>query len=366
MVSTLGRRLELGRRIARLGRWLGPWSDEGGQPDATREEIPIDASMRGWVYRPARRKAQGAVLLVPGLHYLGPADPRLDRFCRILANAGNVVLCPFMPDFSRLRVGPNLGPDANRAFDALLALPDRPRDVAPGILSISFGSRPAVEVAATRPEVGNLVLFGGFADFRDAIRFCIAGAPDPGRAHDPLNRPVVYLNLLEHLDPGPTDRESFIEACFEYVRQTWGKPEMKPREAYEPVARALADGLPDAELFLKATGVAEGGVELGLDALARGADHFEYLDPRPWLSRVQVPVTVIHGREDDVIPFEHAARLASMAPKARHLVTGIYAHTGRATLAELIPQAAREGSAMAQILLQMGRTGFIPTTSGSH
>lgn len=360
------RRLELGRRTLRLGRWLGPWADEGAQPDATREEVPVEGAMRAWVYRPAHRKARGAVLVVPGLHYLGPADPRLDRFCRILAHAGNVVLCPFLPDFSRLRVGPDLGPDASRAFDALLALPDRPRDVAPGVLSISFGSRPAVEVAATRPEVGNLVLFGGFADFRDAIRFCIAGAPDPGRAHDPLNRPVVYLNLIEHLDPQPRDRASFVRACFDFVRQTWGKPEMKPREAHEPVARALAEGLADAELFLRATGVAEGGVELGLAALERGAPHFEYLDPAPWLSRVQVPVTVIHGREDDVIPFEHAARLASMTPRARHLVTGVYAHSGRASLSELVPEATREGVAMVQILLQMGRTGFIPTTYGSH
>jgi len=361
----LPRALELGRRIGRLGRWLGPWSDETGAPTTTREAIAFDG-MRAWVYRPAGRRPLGAVLVVPGLHYLGPADPRLDRFCRILAHAGNLVLCPFLPDFSRLRVGPDLGPDTSKALDALLALPDRPRAVAPGVLSISFGSRPAVEVAATRPEVGKLVLFGGFADFRDAIRFCIAGAPDPGRPHDPLNRPVVFLNLLEHLDPAPRDAETFVEACFEYVRRTWGKPEMKPKEAFAPVAEALAEGLTDAELFLKATGVADGGVELGLEALARGAEHFEYLDPRPWLSRVRVPVTVIHGREDDVIPFEHAERLASMAPRSRHLVTGIYAHTGRATLAELIPEAAREGSAMAQILVQMARTGFIPTTSGSH
>jgi pimeloyl-ACP methyl ester carboxylesterase len=112
--------------------------------------------------------------------------------------------------------------------------------------------------------------------------------------------------------------------------------------------------------------VAEGGVELGLAALERAGHHFEYLDPEPWLSRVRVPVTVIHGREDDVIPFEHAERLASMAPRSRHLVTGMYAHTGRATLAELIPEATREGSAMVQILLQMGRIGFNPATSGSH
>jgi pimeloyl-ACP methyl ester carboxylesterase len=234
------------------------------------------------------------------------------------------------------------------------------------VLSISFGSRPALEVAATRPEVGNLVLFGGFADFMEAIRFCIAGAPEPGRAHDPLNRPVVYLNLLDHLDPAPTERETFEEACFEYVRQTWGKPEMKARQAYEPLARRLAEGLADAALFLQATGVEEGGVAIGLDALARGGPNFDYLDPRPWAERIRIPMAVLHGRDDDVIPFEHAAQLASMAPRARHFVTGAYAHTGHASVRELVPRAFSEGATMVAMLDALARTGFMPVTSGSH
>ena len=335
-------------------------------PPAGRREIEVDPRMRAWVYTPSGRAPEGAVLVVPGLHYLGPADPRLDRFCRVLAYAGNVVLTPFLPDFTRLRVGPGLGPDAGRALDALLALPERPREVAPGVLSISFGSRPAVEVAATRSEVGNLVLFGGFADFRDAIRFCIAGSDEPGRAHDPLNRPAVYLNLLDHLDPAPRDREAFAEACFEFVRRTWGKPEMKPLEAHGPVARSLAEELRDDELFLQATGVRPGGVAIGLAALARSGSDFDFLDPRPWAERIEVPVTVIHGREDDVIPFEHAKRLAEMIPGARHLVTGLYAHTGHASLRELVPQAVSEGAAMVAILADLARTGLLPTTSRSY
>ncbi|MAQ16748.1 MAG: hypothetical protein CMN30_18390 [Sandaracinus sp.] len=358
----LFRSAELALRAARLGRWLGPWADETASPPSRRREIEVTPAMKAWVYEPVGRRPRGALLVVPGLHYLGPADVRLDRFCRIMAFAGNLVLCPFLPDFSRMRVGPNLGPDASRALDALLALPERPTDVKPGVLSISFGSRPAVEVAATRPEVGRLILFGGFADYRDAIRFCIAGAPDPGRAHDPLNRPAVYLNLLEHLDPGPRDPDSFAEACFEFIRRTWGRPEMKVRAAHEQVARELAEGLADADLFLQATGIGEGGVELGLAALEAGAPAFEYLDPRPWAGRIQVPVTVIHGREDDVIPFEHAERLASMAPNSRHFVTGMYAHTGHASLRELVPTALSEGVAMVGILDHMARTGFTITT----
>ena len=37
------------------------------------------------------------VLIAPGLHYAGADDPRLDRFCRILAAAGHRVIAPFIP-----------------------------------------------------------------------------------------------------------------------------------------------------------------------------------------------------------------------------------------------------------------------------
>jgi hypothetical protein len=160
--------------MARLARWLGPWTSESRRPTGARRrtvrirpERPLDA----WVYRP-RTRPRGALLVVPGLHYLGPADPRLDRFLAILADAGLLVMCPFLPEFRRLHVGPSLVPDTAAAFDALCALPEMPR-VRPGVFSISFGSYPAIELAASSARgdrVGQLILFGGYASFEDAVR----------------------------------------------------------------------------------------------------------------------------------------------------------------------------------------------------
>jgi pimeloyl-ACP methyl ester carboxylesterase len=54
---------------------------------------------------------------------------------------------------------------------------------------------------------------------------------------------------------------------------------------------------------------------------------------------VRRPVTVAHGREDDVIPFEHAARLAAALPHAEVHVTGLYDHTGPRRPATLVAEA---------------------------
>ena len=342
--------LERALAIARLARWLGPWTPDTARPiDTARRTIRIEDRFAAWVYRSPRAPI-GALLVLPGLHYLGPADPRLDRFLAILADAGLLVLCPFLPELRSLGVGPSVVRDALASFDALAALPDLPRGARLGVFSISFGSYPALHVAASR-DVGHALLFGGYASFDDAIRFSLEGNPD--RPHDPLNRPVVFLVLFDHLDDLPRDPARLRAAWIEYVRRTWGRPEMKERAAHERVARAIAARLPEdaRELFLVGTGVVEGGPQRIERALARGRADLAHLDPTLACRAISAPVTIVHGRDDDVIPHTHAAMLAEHIPHARTLLTGLYAHTGRGALD---PRALkREASTLAGILAAM-------------
>jgi pimeloyl-ACP methyl ester carboxylesterase len=344
-----------------LARWLGPWADESRTPEVERRTLEVSGE-RGFparLFAPKGRAATGSLLLVQGLHYLGPDDPRLDRFAAIVANAGVLVLAPCLPDFAELRVRPTLMEDTARAFDLLESLDERPAG-RPGVFAISFGSLPALRLAASeshRDRVGSLVVFGGYADFGDAIRFCLEG--EPGHPHDPLNRPAVYLNFLDFLEDKPDDTGPLEEAWLDFVRATWGRPEMKARARYEKVARDLAEGLDDDEarrLFLLGCGGEEGGVELGKRAVARAAGRLDWLDARPHLGGVRCPVHLVHGRDDDVIPWTHAEELRRAFPHTAGVhkhITGLYAHTGQTGLLDLIkmaPAAAGEVRAMMGIL----------------
>lgn len=340
--------------IARLARWLGPWAPEDRMPAASRTTVRVppcregDRELDAWVLRPERRAAVGSLLVVPGLHYAGPADPRLERFLRVLANAGVLVLSPFLPDFAELRVGKGLVRDTERALEALIALPDRPPG-RPGMFSISFGSYPALSVAASERWAGSisgLVVFGGYADFTETLRFALSG--EQGRPHDPLNRPVVFMNLIDHLDDVPAGVALVMEAWFEYVRATWGKPDMKEHARWTAVARAIGERLSPEErsFFFMGCGVEPGGVARCEAALARAAGAFDWLDPRGSLSGIRCPVYLVHGRDDDVIPHTQAERLLAALPehvRARALLTGMYAHTGTTGLREL----ASRGSVLA-------------------
>lgn len=350
---------------ARLARWLGPWTDDEAVPRGVRwREVPLprrgdQRPMKVWTYAPDRAP-QGAMLVTPGLHYLGPADCRLDRFCRVLAASGVFVVCPHMPDFGEMQCTPELGPDLARALDAMLAMPEVAATglARVGLFSISFGSLPATWVARRRPEVGRLMLFGGFANFQRTLEFCVSGG-GPGRPHDPLNCCAVLLNFLPHLDA--RDVDSLEQAWLAFIRLTWGRPYMKERAHFEAVARSLAKGLPDEELFLIGTRVLP-GVRPVLDhVLERGHAKTDALDPRDDCRHITIPTTVAHGRDDDVIPWEESETLASLIPNAELFVTGAYSHTGSDDGAGQNPLA--EARSTVGILARMAATAVPQSAS---
>src|SRR5690606_20336644 len=153
-------------RTVKLARWLGPWADSTRAPNVT----VLDEKVGGIAVRRYGTARGRTFLVAPGLHYAGPDDPRMDRFCRVLANAGHHVVAPFIPDYLALTPNARAIADFTRVFDAVAA--DRPI-----VFSISFGSLLAFALAAERGDaIDKLVIFGGYADFHDTLKFCLTGA----------------------------------------------------------------------------------------------------------------------------------------------------------------------------------------------
>lgn len=307
----------------RLARWLGPWADSTKSP---RVAI-TDGALGGIHTRLYGTPGKRTFLIAPGLHYAGPDDPRMDRFCRILAAAGHHVVAPFIPDYLALTPNRRAIADFARVFDAL------DRSHKPTVFSISFGSLLAFALAAERgDEIAKLVIFGGYADFHATMRFCLTGAVASGRqaTRDPLNQPVVLLNLLDLLEHEHAERDGLIAGWRRYVESTWGRPEMKARERFVAVAEQLAPEVPAAvrELFLIGIGAQPGAWDIAEPALARF--DASALDPSPYLPRITNRVELVHGMDDDVIPFEQSHALAAQLTQAdvRVHITGLYGHTG--------------------------------------
>ena len=309
-----------------LARWLGPWADQTRAPDVAVRDQQV-AGLRVRIYGREGRP----YLIAPGLHYAGPDDPRMDRFCRILAAAGHHVAAPFVPSYLALTPDAQAIADFTRVFDAIEFVEP------PVVFSISFGSLLAFALAAARPDaIDRLVIFGGYSDFHATMRYCLTG-----EGRDPLNQPVVLMNLLDGaVDPW----------WREYVTRTWGRPEMKARERFTEVAQEIAPRVPPElrELFLIGVGVLPGAWELASTKLA--TFDARALDPAPHLARVTGRVDLVHGTDDDVIPYEQSHALAKQLTAADvHVhVTGMYGHTGASGVK--LGAAARELLTMVRVL----------------
>jgi pimeloyl-ACP methyl ester carboxylesterase len=316
------------------------------------------------VFHPPRERL-GTFLVTPGLHFEGPDDPRLERFCRVLAHAGFRVVAPTLPAFAEQLVRDDVIDDLELVARAL------GRELAPGerytMFSISFGSWPALSVAARVPEhVDAVITFGGYADFGAAVRFCVDGVMrraegDVQLASDPLNPPALFLNLLPWLGVPERERDALGEAWREMTYRTWGRMELKEPGRLEPFATELLSRVPQAqrELFLVGCGVQPGGSELVATALARAGKHMDFASPLPALGAIECPVVVCHGRDDDVIPWNEAEKLHAAAATrvpARLLLTGLYGHTGsgRPSPFELLEEG-RTLLSLAQALAAGGR-----------
>ena len=331
---------------ARLARWLGPWADSTRAPFVRTEPAAVGhLSVR--LYHPRRTSPRATFLIAPGLHYAGPDDPRMDRFCRILAAAGNLVVAPFVPSYLALTPNALAIADFEAVFEAL----PRWSSQRPVVFSISFGSLLAFALAAKHGDaIERLVVFGGYADFHETLRFCLTGEVASGRAaaRDPLNQPVVLMNLLAHLDPPCPDPDAVTTAWRAYVRSTWGRPEMKARERFVAAAAAVDVPAHVRALYDVGVGVTPGASDLALSALTRF--DARALDPTPYLPQIRGKVDLVHGTDDDVIPYEQSHALARQLVNAdvRVHVTGIYGHTGSSALK--LGAAARELATMVRVL----------------
>ncbi|MGE0325938.1 MAG: hypothetical protein AB7S68_26660 [Polyangiaceae bacterium] len=353
--------------LLRLLRWLGPWTPDHRSPAGlrtTREVIRAGRlpGVRGFhageLARPAawrgeapttqleivryypRESPVGHFIVVQGLHYQGPDDPRLDRFCRVLAGAGLMVHAPMLPSYLDLLLSPTVSDDLELVTKHVCA--SLPHGTKPSLFSISFGSAPALEVAARMPEaIDAVVTFGGYADLDAALRFCLDGVMEyQGQSlslsRDPLNAPALFLNLLPFLDLD-TDTWALERALREAVYRTWGRPELKPLSARAQLLYDLEQRVPEPHrgLFRLAVGLREEldgqSARQWLDrGLLRGQAELDFARTERAISRASRPCVVLHGREDDVIPWGEAIKLqrglGAHVP-TKLFLTGLFAHT---------------------------------------
>ena len=360
--------------MADLVRWLGPFGDPERAPDDVDLQVrtlppntTYDRPLQVHCYKPSRRAALGSLIVVHGLHPLGPNDERLARFLRRLAASGISVWAPALNEYMALRLDEGVIAGLARTMEAFAEWPDRPRTKI-GVFSISFGSLPTLRLAANpafADVLGGVVLYGGYGDFVATMRFALGA---DGRPRDLLNPPAIFINLGREMDGAPPT-DALEIAWRDFTLRTWERPEMKDPSRMRVVVDELAQRFTGAEreFFLLGCGIGDGGLARAEAAIAKVAARYHYLDPRPHLTRVRCPVTIVHGVDDDVIPHEQATLIrAALQPHTRvqMYLTGLYGHTGAAKPG---PRAlAKEAAALLGMMRALVATATQPARGPSN
>lgn len=224
---------------------------------------------RGTLYLPAGGRAAEGVVLAHGMHEDGIRDRRMVRFARALAGAGLAVLTPEVVGLAQYQITHD---DVARIAAAARALAAQLGRGEVTVLGISFGGGLALRAACepgTREAIGRVIALGAHQDALRVSRFFL-GEPARGPGGERAD-----------VTPHPYSHKALFMSLF-------GEPHKGPISPAQR-ARALA------------------GLTARSEALALAS-------PAACPEPVRVPVHLLHGTGDRVVPFTetlwNARRLA--------------------------------------------------------
>jgi pimeloyl-ACP methyl ester carboxylesterase len=281
-------------------------------------------------------------LTVPGIEHRS-----LRRFARSLAATGARVLVPEIPPWTRLAFAPD---EARRIAAAAVAAHARDPGVAPGgvhLAGFSFGGPQALALAADpgmRGELASVLAWGSYGRLDTTIRFGFTGEHRSSEGlevlrPDPYGRWIVGANLLP-ATPGFEGSDAVAQGLHRVAFHA-GETGL---DAFDPelarYAAAVRAGIPAGDrplldLFLPPDGGTpphDAAAEVASALLRTAHARMPALDPLPELGEIAVPVHLLHGRCDVLIPWSETERIdALIRPRAVSVhttITGLFSHSG--------------------------------------
>ncbi len=290
----------------------GFFADRGIHPIKTQDADYESGSRKlpTRIYYPTDIHRAPGLVIAHGVHHLGYDEPRLVRFAKAMSGAGLVVSTPQLPELADYEVKPvSIDEIAAAAND----LSQRLRTPCVGVLGLSFAGGLALQ-AASDPETARHICFvvavGSHDDMPRVIRFFAtdeAVYPDGHREHMASHEYGALVAIYAHPEDyfAPPD----VSAARDAIRA----------QLYEqlPKAKAIASHMSPSGrsmmemLFSKDHALAK---KMLLEHLDQHRAEMEEVSPDPQLYRIHVPVLLLHGAGDNVIPPSETMWLAKDLP----------------------------------------------------
>ncbi len=299
------------------------------ESEVIEEELLIPTAgkpIRARLYTPQGRALSeiGGVVLAHGVHHLGIEEPRLRRFARAISSAGIAVLTPEIAELADYRIERASVATIVRSAEVLAQRVQRKQV---GVMGFSFAGGLAMLAAgdaATNRAIAFVVSIGGYDDLERVLTFFVENKIAKPTGEEVMLSAHPYgpiVLVYGHLDLffAPDD----ISVAEHAIRAWLYEKRDQAREYATHASPAGQERL--AVLFSEHTGVLAPEIRKAI------ADHRELIrevSPRGHLADLHVPVFLLHGEHDAVIPATETLWLAqdSGAHLREFLVTGAVEH----------------------------------------
>ena len=261
-------------------------------------ELPTPSGpIRARLYIPQGIAKAPGMVIVHGVHHLGIEEPRLVRFARAMSASGIRVLTPELASLADYRIDSQ---SIALIGDSARSLSESLRQKV-GVLGISFGGGLAL-LAASEPQYGPYIRFvvsvGAHDDLERVSEFLITNTisrPDGTTLHmsaheyGPLI--LIYSSVEDFFPPADvaTAREALRLLLWEKVAES-----RKEAELLSPPSRQKMDLLYKHDVDALAGEMKQ--------VIARHHAEMAPVSPHGHLQSLQVPVLLLHGAGDNVIP----------------------------------------------------------------
>ncbi|WP_394847587.1 hypothetical protein LZC95_08990 [Pendulispora brunnea] len=300
-------------RFAAADPATAPWLARASAHAVDEESSTLETATgptRARLYVPHGVGDPPAVVIVPGVHRLGVDEPRLQRFARSIASSGVAVYTPEVKALTEYRIEPA---SIGTIGEAAKALAQRRHKAKVGIMGMSFAGGLALLAAADpryAPSIAFVVAVGAHDDLSRVARFFATNeipAPDGHPVHMKAHDYGTAVLLCDHAEEffSAEDAPGARNALRHWL---WGE---------EGEARALAAKLDEASRKKLELLFERKGSELAPDIL-RVVDGQQAamrdVSPRGHLAGLRVPIFLLHGAGDSVIPPSETSWLATEVP----------------------------------------------------
>lgn len=283
-------------------------------------------------------------ITVPGRHH-----DALRRMARALAASGHYAIAPEVDAWRHLRVDPGeAGPAVEAGIAGLAA--GTPADLdRVGVIGFSVAGRWAMSIAAGAQErIKAVAAMGGYWDIERTLAAMVSGEHDWGGERylydpDPYGRWIMGANLLPLVTGDMFGHEADREAAAAALRRlawTAGQHGATARSpVYDPLNIALRESIPEASrsawdllapLSFQPARAGDDARELASAMAAAAVRRYPLLASTAGLESLSLPIVLLHGRADRLIPFTETLRLAANLPPRslrRVTITRLFGHT---------------------------------------